>query len=47
MNIQDSPNKAIDPKQRKAVERAVHKERSKIISLELDGIVLDLSLIHI
>ena len=43
MNIQDSPTKAIDPKQRKAVERAVRKERSKIISLELDGIVLDSS----
>ena len=41
MNIQDSPTKVIDPKQCKAVERAVRKERSKIISLELDGVHLD------
>ena len=43
MNIQDSPTKVIDPKQRKAVERAVRKERSKIVSLELDGVHLDSS----
>ena len=43
MNIQDSPSKVIDPKQRKAVERAVRKERSKIVCLELDGVHLDSS----
>ena len=43
MNIQDSPTKVIDPKQRKAVERAVRKEQSKIVSLELDGVHLDSS----
>ena len=43
MNIQDSPTKVIDPKQRKAVERAVRKERSKIVSVELDCVHLDSS----
>ena len=43
MNTQDSPGEVIDPKQRKAVERKVRKERSKIVSLEPDGVHLDSS----
>ena len=43
MNLQDSPNKKIDPKLRKSVERAVRLERSKVVSYELEGVVLDSS----
>ena len=43
MNLQDSPTKKIDPKLRKSVERAVRLERSKVVSYELEGVVLDSS----
>ena len=43
MNVQDSPTKAIDAKLCKSVERAVRKERNRIITLELEGVKLDSS----
>ena len=43
MNVQDLLATAINAKLRNSVEHAVHKESSKIVMLELDGVKLDSS----
>ena len=40
-NVQDSPTKQIDPKLKKSVERLIRRERSKILTVECEGIVLN------
>jgi len=39
-NVQDSPTKSIDPRLKRSVERLVMKERRKIDSIVLEGVVI-------